>query len=303
MPIFDEMVSWIEDLQERIVGALESVDGGRPFVRDDWTRTPEEAGDASPVLGGYGRTRVLEGGGVIERGGVNVSNVHGRFTEAHAATMPGEGRDFQACGISLVLHPWNPHCPTVHLNYRRISRGETGWFGGGADLTPTFLYEEDARHFHETLERVCRAHSEVANYPSMKEACDRYFYLPHRQEHRGVGGIFFDHLQDDPEATFAFVRAAGESFLEAYLPVVERRARMPFTEEERAWQLYRRGRYVEFNLVWDRGTSFGLRTGGRIESILMSMPAEARWSYAREVQPGTPESALMDVIQSPRNWV
>ena len=302
-PYFSRAVSFFEALQDEIVAALEASDGAGRFLRDDWQREPVESPDPqAPILTGYGRTRVLEGGRVLERGGVNVSVVEGRFQQDFAGTMPGEGRHFRASGISLVLHPLNPHAPTVHLNYRRLQRGGAAWFGGGADLTPSTLYEEDARHFHGHLRAACLRHPEVARYAELKEACDRYFYLPHRKEHRGIGGLFFDHWLDAPEASFAFVQDVGRAFLDAYLPILERRKDQPFTEEERAWQLVRRGRYVEFNLIWDRGTLFGLRTGGRIESILMSMPATASWAYDAR-PPGPAEAALLDAVRQPRVWV
>jgi coproporphyrinogen III oxidase len=290
------------DLQQRIVTALEQLDGGATFRVDDWQKTPADARPDSPVLGGWGRTRVLEGGRVFERAGVNFSFVEGRFAPDYADRFPGDGLDFTATGISLVLHPHNPHAPTVHLNYRRLQRGSAGWFGGGADLTPAYLYEEDARHFHEVHRAACLRHAPRIDHAALKAECDRYFHLPHRGEARGIGGIFFDHLTGDPEALFAFVQDAGEAFLPSYLPVVSRRHAQPFTEAERRWQLLRRGRYVEFNLVVDRGTLFGLRTGGRIESILMSLPATACWTYDHHPEPGTPEAALVEVLRQPRDW-
>lgn len=292
---------FFQELQQEIIDGLEALDGEAKFFVDDWTRTPGDPD--SPIQNGWGRTRVLENGRVFEKAGVNFSYVEGRFRPDHAASFPGEGLDFVACGVSLVLHPRNPHAPTVHANYRRLSRGSSGWFGGGADLTPHYLYPEDATHFHRVHQQACQQHPDVADYDAMKTACDEYFYIPHRQEARGVGGIFFDHLIERPEETLSFVKSAGRAFLPAYLPIAERRHDMPFTPEQRDWQLVRRGRYVEFNLVVDRGTLFGLRTGGRIESILMSLPTMASWKYDHHPEPGTPEAQLVDVVKTPRAWV
>ena len=296
----ERSASFFRDAQAQILASLEAFEPEARFVRDAWTREPNEDG---PILGGHGLTCVLEGGEVFEKGGVNVSVVHGRFSEEFARTLPGEGLTFSACGVSLVLHPRNPHVPTVHMNHRRLSRGDTGWFGGGSDLTPYYLVEEDARHFHATLKGACDRHPDVADYAAYKEACDKYFYLSHRKEARGVGGTFYDYLRDDPEATFAFIQDSCLSFIEAYTPIVARRKDTPYTEQERAWQLQRRGRYVEFNLVLDRGTVFGLKTGGRIESILMSLPNLVSWHYDRWPEEGTPEAALLDVVRNPRDWV
>jgi len=299
--LFSRSATWFQTLQDRIVDALESLDGEATFLRDDWTR--DGAADKGPVLGGFGRTRVLEGGAVLEKAGVNYSEVHGRFDAEYADRFPGDGRDFRACGISLVLHPRNPNVPTVHMNYRRLSRGSTGWFGGGADLTPYVLFEDDAVHFHRVHRAACDAHPDVADYAAMKAACDGYFYLPHRNEARGIGGLFFDHLSDAPEATFAFVQDAGSAFLDAWLPIAERRVDLPYDDALRDWQLVRRGRYVEFNLVHDRGTQFGLRTGGRVESILMSLPTLVSWRYDHHPEPGSNGAALVDVLQNPRDWL
>ncbi|TVQ97240.1 MAG: oxygen-dependent coproporphyrinogen oxidase [Deltaproteobacteria bacterium] len=299
---FDRCVDRFARIQDRIVEALEALDGEATFLRDDWTRDDEERRDDSPVLGGWGRTRVLEGGRVLEKAGVNLSCVHGRFTPEFAERLPGNGREFRASGVSLVLHPRNPHVPIVHMNYRRLSRGDTGWFGGGADLTPIYLDEQDATHFHDVHRAVCEAHPAVADYATFKQECDRYFHLPHRGEARGVGGIFFDYLRERPEECLAFVHDAGNAFLDAWLPIATRHLDRPYTDEERQWQLLRRGRYVEFNLVWDRGTQFGLRTGGRIESILMSLPGLASWRYDHRPAQGTREAALLDVLRSPREW-
>ena len=220
-----------------------------------------------------------------------------------SAKVPGSGRAFHATGISLVLHPQNPHVPTVHANFRHIRHGDKSWFGGGADLTPYYFLAEDREHFHATWRAVCEEHPTVGDYPRWRDWCDRYFYLPHRGERRGVGGIFFDYLWVDDEErreeVESFVEAAGHRFLEAYLPIVRRRVDTPWTDAQKEWQEIRRGRYVEFNLIHDRGTLFGLKTGGRIESILMSLPPRARWSYAHEPEPGTPEAELLEVLRQP----
>ncbi|MCC6625028.1 MAG: oxygen-dependent coproporphyrinogen oxidase [Deltaproteobacteria bacterium] len=304
----------VEGLQDAITGALEAVDGGARFREDLWSR----------AAGGGGRSRVLEGGRVFEKAGVNVSAVWGEVPRAVASTMPGEGPSFFATGVSLVLHPLSPQVPTTHANFRYIERGSfaadgtaagdvehTGWFGGGADLTPYLLYEDDARHFHVTLKAACDTGG-AHFYPRYKAWCDEYFRNTHRDEGRGVGGIFFDWLRPgvaeagerDLEALFGFWERVGASFLPAYLPIVERRRDAPWTEEDRRWQLERRGRYVEFNLLHDRGTKFGLQTGGRVESILMSLPPLVRWDYAApEPAPGTPGARLLEVLRRPVDWV
>jgi coproporphyrinogen III oxidase len=291
--MFERAGDFFESLQDQICEALEQLDGNA-FREDAWKHT-----DA-----GGGRTRVLSGGNVFEKAGVNFSRIQSRFKPEFAHQIPGEGLDFSATGISLVLHPWNPHVPTVHANFRYLSRGESkAWFGGGADLTPYYLYPEDAVHFHRQWKEVCEKHGEVADFARLKKWCDEYFYLPHRQETRGVGGIFFDYLESDPEATFAFVQEAGRRFIPAYLPIAQKRMNTPSTPAERDFQLYRRGRYVEFNLIYDRGTVFGLKTGGRIESILMSLPMTAKWLYDWHPEPGSREEELYQVITQPRDWV
>jgi coproporphyrinogen III oxidase len=216
--------------------------------------------------------------------------------------MPGSGRKFHAVGTSLVLHPRNPLAPTVHANFRYLEHGDAGWFGGGSDLTPYYLYEEDARHFHQTWKAACDRH-DPACYARFKKTCDDYFNLPHRGERRGIGGLFFDYLKDDLPARFALVRDLSAAFLPAYLPILERRHTLPFEQRHRDWQLLRRGRYVEFNLVYDRGTLFGLKTDGRAESILMSLPPLAAWGAAREPAPGSDESRLLEVLRTPRDWI
>lgn len=284
-----EAEAWFRDLQDRICAALEEVDGRARFREDRWQREG----------GGGGITRILQDGAVFEKGGVNTSEVFGSLLPGLREQLAGEGEGFYAAGISLVLHPRNPHVPTVHANFRFMSRGEKAWFGGGADLTPAYPVEEDVLSFHRTLKEACDRH-DPSHYPRFKKWCDEYFTIPHRREMRGVGGIFFDDLPAT-EANFAFVRDAGEAFLPAYLPIVARRRDEPYGEEEREWQLIRRGRYVEFNLVYDRGTTFGLRSAGRIESILMSLPALARWEYDHRPRPGSREEQALAYFQ-PRDW-
>ena len=305
-PLTQACADYFLDLQDRIVARLEELDGEARFLHDDWQRDPlpDEAvalAQPGPILGGGGRTRVLEGGRVFDKAGVNYSHVRGWFSEEFARTMPGEGRFFEALGVSLVLHPVNPYVPTVHMNVRRLSRGDYGWFGGGADLTPNYLFEEDAEHFHGVLGDACDRHAPIGDYARMKAWCDDYFTLPHRGEMRGVGGVFFDYLDSHPDETFAFVRDIGDAFLPAYVPIVERRRDTTWGEREEQWQALRRGRYVEFNLVHDRGTTFGLKTGGRTESILMSLPRVASWRYAHAPEPGSPEAAMVAALQ-PRAW-
>jgi coproporphyrinogen III oxidase len=287
----DRVVAYLRDLQDHIVAGLEHLDGQR-FREDLWERP----------AGGGGRTRVLIEGGVFEKAGVNFSDVHGEFSEELARQVPGEGRSFTACGVSLVLHPRNPMVPTVHANFRFLTRGARQWFGGGADLTPFYPYRDDVVHFHKTWQAVCNQHAAVVDYAHLKRWCDKYFFLPHRNEARGVGGIFFDYLEGDLERIFAFVRDAGDAFLPAYLPLASRRKDEPYSPAQKEFQEYRRGRYVEFNLVYDRGTVFGLKTGGRIESILMSLPAKARWWYDYTPPPGSREAELTDYWLKPRDW-
>jgi len=284
--------AYFQSLQDRICTALERLDARVAFREDCWVR----AG------GGGGRTRVLTDGGVFEKAGVNFSEVHGDMGEEFARQVPGEGRHFTACGISLVLHPGNPMVPTAHANFRFITKGSKQWFGGGADLTPYYPYREDAIHFHRVWRDVCKRHEPTISYDRFKRWCDEYFYLPHRQEPRGVGGIFFDNLEGDLENLFTFVQDCGDHFLTAYLPIAERRKEEPFTAEQRAFQEFRRGRYVEFNLLYDRGTIFGLKTNGRTESILMSLPPVVRYLYDYQPHPGTREAELYDVYLKPRDW-
>lgn len=281
--------AYFRDLQDRICAAIEAIDGEARFREDRWEREG----------GGGGITRILQDGAVFEKGGVNTSEVFGSLLPAMRDQLRGEGATFYAAGLSLVIHPKNPHVPTVHANYRIMARGEKAWFGGGADLTPFYPVEEDVVSFHRTLKEACDPH-DPSYYPRFKKWCDEYFTIPHRKEMRGVGGIFFDDLPADEES-FAFVKSVGEAFLPAYLPIVERRRDLPYSERERRWQLLRRGRYVEFNLVYDRGTTFGLRSGGRIESIFMSLPPLARWDYDYEPAPGSPEERALAFFQ-PRDW-
>jgi coproporphyrinogen III oxidase len=283
--------TYFKELQDGIVKAIEDLDGVR-FREDLWSREG----------GGGGRTRVLEGGNVFEKGGVNFSSVHGNLPEQFASKIPlGSGTSFFATGISLVLHPTSPMVPAVHANFRYLEKGDAQWFGGGSDLTPCYPYEEDAAHFHRTLKQACD-HHDADFYPRFKKWCDEYFTLKHRGEMRGVGGIFFDYLQGDREKNFAFVKDAGNSFVYGYLPIVQRRMKEPYGEREREYQLYRRGRYVEFNLLYDRGTIFGLETRGRTESILMSLPPLVRWIYDFKPAPGSREEKALEFYQ-PRDWV
>jgi coproporphyrinogen III oxidase len=289
--------------QAEITEAIAALDGSS-FREDTWERPG----------GGGGWSRVLQDGRVFEKAGVNVSVVHGELSEQAAISMRAKrdldigDRRFFATGISLVLHPHNPFCPTVHANFRyfELGDGEARWFGGGADLTPSYVNAEDATHFHQTLKAACDAH-DPDYYPRFKAWADDYFHIQHRGERRGVGGIFFDDLEPTPEhsldARFAFVRTCAGAFLPAYLPIAERRWNTPFTETHRAWQGMRRGRYVEFNLVYDRGTVFGLRTQARIESVLMSLPLHARWEYDPTVVSGSPESETLAVLRRPIDWV
>jgi coproporphyrinogen III oxidase len=278
--------------QAEICAALERVDGGARFGADPWERPG----------GGGGLSRVLEGGAVLEKAGVNVSDVGGALAPALATALPGTGGEFVATGLSVVVHPRSPMVPTAHMNVRFLARGDTGWFGGGADLTPHYLFEEDCVHFHRVLRELCERHL-PGSHAGMKRGADVYFFLPHRGEHRGVGGIFFDHLGEDLEAAAAFVAELPRAFLAAYLPIVERRRDTLHGERERRWQEIRRGRYVEFNLVHDRGTLFGLRTGGRTESILMSLPPRVRFEYDDRPEPGSREAELLEVLRRPRDWV
>ncbi len=291
--------SCFRSLQDRICSALEELDGSALFREDSWQR---ESSPQAGTPGGGGRTRVLAEGAVFEKGGVNCSDVFGQFSEEFDRQIPGEGRDFTATGISLVLHPRSPMVPTVHANFRYLTKGDRSWFGGGADLTPFYPYREDVVHFHKVWKRVCERHGPPVDYARFKKWCDEYFFLPHRQEARGVGGIFFDYLEGDFAQLLSFVEDAGNHFLDAYLPIARRRKDEPYTPNQRAFQEFRRGRYVEFNLLYDRGTVFGLKTGGRTESILMSLPPVVRYLYDYRPQPGSREAELTEVYLKPRDW-
>ncbi|MDI9853639.1 oxygen-dependent coproporphyrinogen oxidase [Comamonas sp. 17RB] len=298
--------AYLEDLQSRITSALEGVEGedGARFLADAWRKGPEER------LQGDGVTRILEGGRVFERAGCGFSHVKGPQLPPSATQHRPElaGAPFEAMGVSLVFHPRNPYVPTVHMNVRMIAAGHAGqpktcWFGGGMDLTPVYGFEEDAVHFHRACHAALQPFGEQL-YPRFKTWCDEYFYLKHRGEQRGIGGIFFDDFSElGQDQSFAMLRAVGDAFLGAYLPIVERRQGMAHGAQQVEFQRYRRGRYVEFNLVWDRGTHFGLQSGGRTESILLSMPSHASWSYQREDAPGTPEHALAHEFLVRRDWI
>ena len=313
--------AFMKQLQDEISQCLAEVDGAGQFQEDSWER-PE---------GGGGRSRVLQEGAIFEQGGVNFSEVWGtKLPPSIIANRPeAEGHKFYATGTSMVLHPRNPYVPTVHLNYRYFEAGPVWWFGGGADMTPYYPFAEDAMHFHETYKQACDKHHQEY-YPVFKRWCDEYFYLKHRDETRGVGGLFFDYqdgtgaLYRGPHADkaaaeysneigelptrsweeiFAFAQECGKSFLPAYLPIVKKRHPMEYSDRQRDFQLYRRGRYVEFNLVYDRGTIFGLQTNGRTESILMSLPPLVRWQYGYQPEPGSPEAELYETFLKPQDWV
>ena len=295
------MLALVREIQHEITSALTAIDP-TGFREDTWERDG----------GGGGWSRVLQDGEVFEKAGVNVSEVYGELSPEAAAKMGGGAHigdlSFFATGVSLVLHPHNPMAPTVHANYRYFERGDgsepgSWWFGGGADLTPSYLFDEDARHFHAAHKAALDRHDE-ALYPRFKKDCDEYFYLPHRGESRGIGGIFYDNFTElGREGGIALARDCGTAFLDAYLPIIERRRDAEFTAEQREWQQLRRGRYVEFNLVWDRGTAFGLRTNGRTESILMSLPLTARWEYDHQPAPDSAEARLLDVLRNPVDWL
>lgn len=292
--------AFLTDLQDRICAALQTADGGASFVEDSWQREQ----------GGGGRSRVLTGGAVFEQAGVNFSHVTGDTLPPSATAHRPElaGRRWEAMGVSLVVHPENPYVPTSHANVRFFIAEKEGeapvwWFGGGFDLTPFYGFEEDARHWHRVAHDLCQPFGAEV-YPNYKRWCDEYFFLKHRHEARGVGGLFFDDLNAwGFEQSFAFLQAVGNGYLDAYLPIVARRKDTPWGERERQFQLYRRGRYVEFNLVWDRGTLFGLQSGGRTESILMSMPPLVRWEYGYQPEPGSPEAELYERFLPARDWL
>jgi coproporphyrinogen III oxidase len=298
----DKFFKYIHELQDTITSKLEMIDGEARFQEDQWKR-PE---------GGGGRTRVIENGRVFEKGGVNISGVHGKLPDSMQAYFGVKDADFFACGLSLVLHPKNPMVPTVHANWRYFEMYDQDgnivdqWFGGGQDLTPYYLFEDDAKHFHQTCKSACDKHNPEF-YPKYKARCDEYFYNTHRNEGRGIGGLFFDYCKASEDMSmqnwYDFVTEVGDSFLAAYIPIVEKRKNLKYTQTQRDWQEIRRGRYVEFNLVHDKGTLFGLKTNGRIESILMSLPPHVQWVYDHHPQAGSEEEKLINVLQHPIDWI
>lgn len=298
----DKFYNYIQQLQDTICAALEQIDTKAKFHQDEWQREQ----------GGGGRTRVIENGNVFEKGGVNISAVHGPLPKAMQDYFKVGEVDFFACGLSLVIHPKNPFVPTTHANWRYFEMYDKSgnvlksWFGGGQDLTPYYLFEEDATHFHKICKEACDKHHPEF-YRKYKKQCDEYFWNTHRGEGRGIGGLFFDYLQPSEEMSsqkwYDFVTEVGNSFVEAYTPIVNRRKDMPYTEEHRNWQEIRRGRYVEFNLIHDKGTLFGLKTNGRIESILMSLPPHVQWVYNHQPEEGSEEEKLIKVLQNPQEWV
>jgi len=298
----DSFSGYIEKLQDRITDCLEKVDGKARFVEDLWNRKE----------GGGGRTRVIENGAVFEKGGVNISKVHGALPESMQNYLGVANANFFACGLSLVMHPKNPMVPTVHANWRYFELYDKEnnivdqWFGGGQDLTPYYLFEEDAVHFHEICKQACDKHHPDF-YSNYKKKCDSYFRNTHRNEARGIGGLFFDYCRANETFSldnwYEFVTEVGDSFLDSYTPIVEKRKELTYTSEQRNWQEVRRGRYVEFNLVHDKGTLFGLKTNGRIESILMSLPPTVQWKYDHHPEKGSEEEKLIKVLQHPKDWV
>ena len=298
----EQFFKYIQNLQDTITATLEKVDGKATFQEDNWKRAE----------GGGGRTRVIENGNIFEKGGVNISKVFGELPEALRKQFGVENGDFFACGLSLVLHPTNPFVPTVHANWRYFEMYDengnivTQWFGGGQDLTPYYLFEEDATHFHTVCKTACDLHHSDF-YPKFKETCDNYFWNKHRDEARGVGGLFFDYLKETDEFSiedrYNFVTEVGNSFLNSYVPIVEKRKEIEYTKEHKDWQEIRRGRYVEFNLVHDRGTLFGLKTNGRIESILMSLPPTVQWIYNHHPSENSEENKLLKVLGNPKDWI
>jgi len=298
----DKFYTYIQQLQDSITSKLEELDGTAKFQQDLWKRKE----------GGGGRTRVIENGKVFEKGGVNISKVHGPLPKSMQNYFGVDDVDFFACGLSLVIHPKSPMVPTVHANWRYFEMYDREgnivdqWFGGGQDLTPYYLFDEDATHFHAVCKNACNAHNPEF-YPAYKKKCDDYFWNTHRNEARGVGGLFFDYCKANKETSmedwYNFVTEVGDSFLDAYAPIVEKRRDLPYSQEQRDWQEIRRGRYVEFNLVHDKGTLFGLKTNGRIESILMSLPPHVQWRYDHHPETGSEEAKLIAVLKKPKNWV
>ena len=303
MSIKDQWIKTIHELQDSICASLEKCDGKGKFIEESWQRDG----------GGGGKTRVISNGDVFEKGGVNTSVVYGNVSDTMRKELAIDGVKWFACGLSLVIHPGNPFLPTVHCNYRMFElyndqdEATDRWFGGGTDLTPYYLIDEDARHFHRTYKDVCDRF-DPDFYPAFKNECDEYFVNEHRnRERRGIGGIFYDHQKPDivKDVNFwiNFSKSCGEAFVNAYLPIVEKRRNRPFTESNKVWQEIRRGRYVEFNLLHDRGTIFGLKTNGRTESILMSLPPTVRFEYNHQPQAGSDEDKLLQVCLKPVNWI
>ncbi|MGB5666636.1 MAG: oxygen-dependent coproporphyrinogen oxidase [Maribacter sp.] len=298
----DKFYAYIQKLQDSITSKLEEVDGEARFREDEWIR-PE---------GGGGHTRVIENGKVFEKGGVNISAVHGALPESMQNYFGVKDADFFACGLSLVLHPKNPMVPTVHANWRYFEMYDKKgnivdqWFGGGQDLTPYYLIDEDAAHFHAVCKKACDLHNPMF-YPNYKKKCDAYFWNTHRNEARGIGGLFFDYCKATTEMNmqdwYNFITEVGNSFLQAYVPIVEKRKDLTYSKDQRDWQEIRRGRYVEFNLVHDKGTLFGLKTNGRIESILMSLPPHVQWRYDHHPEKGSEEERLINILRKPKNWI
>ncbi|WP_299533906.1 oxygen-dependent coproporphyrinogen oxidase [Ulvibacterium sp.] len=298
----DTFYAYIQKLQDTITSELEKIDGKSLFREDYWSR-PE---------GGGGRSRIIENGAIFEKGGVNISAVHGELPQSMQNYFGVKDADFFACGLSLVIHPKSPMIPTVHANWRYFEMYDKKgnivdqWFGGGQDLTPYYLFDEDAIHFHSVCKKACDVHDPLF-YASYKKKCDTYFWNAHRNEARGVGGLFFDYCRTSEKMSmqdwYAFVTEVGNSFLEAYVPIVIKRRGMNYNQEQRDWQEIRRGRYVEFNLVHDKGTLFGLRTNGRIESILMSLPPHVQWRYDHHPKAGSEEERLVKILQKPKEWV
>ncbi|WBL25602.1 oxygen-dependent coproporphyrinogen oxidase [Zunongwangia sp. HGR-M22] len=298
----DQFYQYIQELQDTITSKLEEIDGVAKFKEDLWKRDE----------GGGGRTRVIENGAIFEKGGVNISAVHGPLNPAMQEYFGVGDVNFFACGLSLVIHPKSPMIPTVHANWRYFEMYDKDgttldqWFGGGQDLTPYYLFEEDAIHFHQVSKNACDKH-DPKFYPEYKKRCDLYFWNAHRNEARGIGGLFFDYLKDSEQHSitdwYHFVTEVGNSFLEAYVPIVEKRKDLEYDQIHRNWQEIRRGRYVEFNLVHDKGTLFGLKTNGRIESILMSLPPHVQWVYDHHPKAGSEEDKLLEVLKKPKEWV
>jgi coproporphyrinogen III oxidase len=298
--MIEQVKKYLIDLQQTICSEIELLDGGTVFEQDHWSRDDQR---------GDGISCIISNGNVFEKGGVNFSIIRGdKMPKSASALRPElEGRQYTALGVSLVLHPDNPFIPTAHANVRFFVAEEQGkdpiwWFGGGFDLTPYYGFDEDAVHWHETAKKACIAFGEDV-YPKYKKWCDDYFYLTHRNEQRGIGGLFFDDLNGDFEECFDYMKSVGNHFTEAYIPIAKKRMNTTFSEKEKDFQLYRRGRYVEFNLIYDRGTLFGLQSGGRTESILMSLPPKAQWSYQYKIEVGSEEEKLTSYFLKPRDWI